>query len=282
MEFTFKQKMKTILVTTDFSESANHAVEYAVRLATELDSKIILLHAYPIPPANYEIGLPPEVLVELKENALLNLEAVKKEWQIQAQISLEMECVAEMGTPGEVIERYVKKHQIDLIVMGIIGDGGKLKEHVIGSHAVYVARHIKTPLLIIPDHVEYKKVQKLALACDFIETENDTTIQTTRQFSSIFNAQLSVLHVDAFGEKENDRKKKSEQFIEKSLQGTPHQIFHLVGDGVGATIQHYLDIHPHDMLMISPKTHSVWHYIMNENVTKSMAFHIKVPLLCIH
>lgn len=274
--------MRTILVATDFSESANHAVKYAVRLATEFKSKIILLHAYPIPPANYEIGLPPEVFVELKENALLNLEAVKKEWQIQAKIPLEMECVTEMGTPGEVMERYMKKHDIDLVVMGIVGGGGKIKEHVIGSHAVYVARNVRTPTLIIPENTEYKKIQNIALACDFIETENDTIVQSARRFASIFNAQLSVLHVDAFGEKENERKKKSEQFLEKSLLGYPHQLIHLVGNGVGVTIQHYLESHPHDMLMISPKTHSVWHYLMNENVTKSIAFHIKTPVLCVH
>ena len=41
--------MKTIIVPTDFSETANYALEVAVQLSKKYDSKLIVLHLLEIP-----------------------------------------------------------------------------------------------------------------------------------------------------------------------------------------------------------------------------------------
>ena len=41
--------MKTILVPTDFSKSANNATDYAVKLAEEFNMNLLLLHIFHVP-----------------------------------------------------------------------------------------------------------------------------------------------------------------------------------------------------------------------------------------
>ena len=41
--------MKTILVPTDFSKSANNAAEYAANFAIATKAKILLFHVYNVP-----------------------------------------------------------------------------------------------------------------------------------------------------------------------------------------------------------------------------------------
>jgi nucleotide-binding universal stress UspA family protein len=40
--------IKSVLVPTDFTETSNRALEYAVELASRFDAKVTVLHAYKI------------------------------------------------------------------------------------------------------------------------------------------------------------------------------------------------------------------------------------------
>ena len=66
--------MDTILVPTDFSAPANNAVNYAVELAKFFDAKLVLVNAYAIPPASYEVGISIEIISAMREQAEKQLE----------------------------------------------------------------------------------------------------------------------------------------------------------------------------------------------------------------
>ena len=59
--------METILIPTDFSESANNAVKHGIELAKYFDAKLVFVNANPIPPANYESVTSFDLLNSLKE-----------------------------------------------------------------------------------------------------------------------------------------------------------------------------------------------------------------------
>ncbi|HEU0204186.1 MAG TPA: universal stress protein [Burkholderiaceae bacterium] len=68
--------------------------------------------------------------------------------KLLARAKIEAEEVRLVGHPGEEIAAYAKKKKLDLLVLGSHGYGA-FKAVVMGSVAMRVAAHCKTPLLLV-------------------------------------------------------------------------------------------------------------------------------------
>ncbi len=179
--------METILVPTDFSAAADNAVNYAVELAKYFDARIVLVNAFPVPVINYEMPFPVEPISAFQKEAEERLEFLRNEIQIKSGNGLDIECVVSMGSPYSVIEETVKNIDPDLIVVGIIGEAGDLKEKIIGSTAVDIARKLEVPTFIIPETAKYHSIHKISFACDLERTEETDLVYVVKFFSKVFD-----------------------------------------------------------------------------------------------
>lgn len=139
---------RTILVATDFSEHADHALEYAAELAARLDATIQLVHVITIP----AMGVP-EMGVAYKT---LTIESVTK----HAQAELDSRAAryrdrvtlapvrVEVGDAREVIDSVAEQISADLIVMGTHGRRG-IRRVLLGSVAESVVRSAPCPVLTV-------------------------------------------------------------------------------------------------------------------------------------
>ncbi len=273
--------METILVPTDFSPSANNATDYAVELAKFFDAKLILTNAYSMPPVNYEAGFSVEIVTALQETAVKQLENLKKQLLLKNE-HLTIECEVEMGTPYDVIQSTTKKYNADLIVMGIVGEAGKLKEHLIGSSAVKVARHLEIPTFIIPENVKYHRIHHISFACDMEKTEETVLVYIAKYFSKMFDADLEVVNVEKPEEEISEDKAKTSVFMERKLDTVKHKTVYVTGNNVAKDLESYFQTHPTDVIMLNPKKHNIFHNLFTESVTKELAFHAQQPILAIH
>ncbi len=142
-------ELKTILVPCDFSPYAEHALTWAVRLATQSHAKIILLYAVPIfARISYtEVS----ILMDIpKIEAEMVAEGKTQLRTFMAQHSLghvTVETRAMLGDPFAVICRAAEDERVDLIVMGSHGRTG-LSHVLLGSVAERVVRHAPCPVLV--------------------------------------------------------------------------------------------------------------------------------------
>jgi nucleotide-binding universal stress UspA family protein len=134
-----------ILVATDFSEAADCALSYARAMAHPLDAKLHLLYVIPDP-----YSLP-----WLLHTSGVDVRHVIDTWKAQAQQRLEAlrpdettAVVTTVGRPFLEIVRYAKTHDIDLIVMGLHGQG-TVSQVLIGSVAEKVVRSAPCPVLTV-------------------------------------------------------------------------------------------------------------------------------------
>lgn len=143
---------RTFLVATDFSESAERALVYAVELASQLDATIHLVHV---------LGLPSMAVPEIgyAYNALMmeNLTS-KAQQELDRLVALHRERVSmapprmEIGDARDVIDRIAGAISADLIVMGTHGRRG-IRRILLGSVAESVVRTAPCPVLTIrPKH----------------------------------------------------------------------------------------------------------------------------------
>lgn len=123
-------------------------MEWAIHLAQEHRSRLILLHAYHLPVEFQQLEaayLPPDFWANVKGEAVAALE--RSAATIRAQ-GIEAECVVREGYPATVIEEEAAAHGVDLIVIGTRGLSG-LKHLLLGSIAERVVQRAPCPVLCV-------------------------------------------------------------------------------------------------------------------------------------
>jgi len=139
---------KRILVATDFSETADAALDYAVALAKELHANVIIMHAYELP----IYGFPSGALVASAEMASRIMtgaqEGVAAAAEARADRGVEIAQVVRQGMPWEEVHRVADEMNADLIVIGTHGRKG-LARALLGSVAEKIIRTSTRPVLTI-------------------------------------------------------------------------------------------------------------------------------------
>jgi universal stress protein A len=144
---------KRILVPTDFSESAEQALNYAVRLSKPYRAEIVVLHVFHLreylallsEQAQIDSATANEVLESAKRRAAHNLEEIVRR---QGDKGLALIPSLRIGVPFEEIISYAAEQGIDLIVMPTHGRTG-LAHFFLGSTAERVISHSGCPVLVV-------------------------------------------------------------------------------------------------------------------------------------
>jgi nucleotide-binding universal stress UspA family protein len=138
-----------ILVPVDFSESANHAVEFAIDLAKRYQASLELAYVYQ--PAAYALPEGYALITAEQLNEILaafeqQLAAAKAE--ARAAGVEKVEAVVLQGYPIREIVRRAEEQGADLIVMGTHGRSG-IPRVFLGSVAENVLRSAPCPVLVV-------------------------------------------------------------------------------------------------------------------------------------
>ena len=274
--------MNKILVPTDFSDTAENAVNYAINMANFFSANLILLHVNQIPISTPEFGIAAYNFAEVKKDSLdtLNEKAlkIKKEYP---QIS-EVECFSEIGDSSDLIAEFSKNHNVDIVVMGNSGHGSKFKKNIFGSTSVTVAKKIAVPLMIVPPEVKYKAINNMAYACVYDEQiEASTSLMKVRSLNNEFNSLLSVLHVIPENHLINEKEANIDVYVENKLSTTEHRTYILTENNVSVGILDFVKDHNMDMIVVEPQKHSLFHSLFHSSVTNELAFFSTVPVLTI-
>ncbi len=138
--------------------------------------------------------------------------------------------------------------------------------------------------MAIDEHVRFKTPKKIVLACDYIETENNSILKPLKQLADLFNSHVYVLNVvdnsetsPKIPEAVSDHDK-----LENSLADIKHSFHYLQNENVIDGINTFIVERKMDMVVMIPRKHSVFKRVFSEPNTKQMAFHTKVPLLTLH
>ena len=142
---------KKILIATDGSEHAKHALNYAVESAVKWDAKLIILTVVPpISPLVYSSELNAPYIPELRDDLRESHQRILKEASNivkNKHIEIKVETRLEEGRPSEVIVETAREEDVDLIVMGSRGMGGIIG--FLGSTSRHVVEACTKPILIV-------------------------------------------------------------------------------------------------------------------------------------
>ena len=188
--------IQKLLVPTDFSPQALNALKAAAQLARRYKADIYLLHLLEMPevlidgPATQHPSQLPEALYYMKL-------AHKKFSNILKAPFLEgikIYETAEFDGAFEGIMTYVKKYNIDAIVMGSHGMSG-IQEFFIGSNTEKVVRHSEIPVFVIKNELNIFNIRNFVFATD-LQEESLEAIQEAIKFAQSEEASLHMLYVN--------------------------------------------------------------------------------------
>ena len=142
-------KLKKVLVPTDFSESARHALRYGISFAREYEAELVLLHVVENLTVGYASDLFPvpmaEVFQEISGYAKTELAKLGEEAR---QRGVKAQELVVQGKPSAEIIRFAAENQVDMVVLGTHGKG-MLDQALFGSTTERVVRRAPCPVLTV-------------------------------------------------------------------------------------------------------------------------------------
>lgn len=141
-------RIHRILIPTDFSACANHAVEYATDFAIANAAPVVLLHVYR-PPMVYMpegVWVPPSLDIDVY--AELDRALRQAADKLRAAGVREVEPLLVDGDARTEILRVAADRACDLIIMGTHGRG-PVKHLLLGSVAEKIVRKAPCPVLTV-------------------------------------------------------------------------------------------------------------------------------------
>jgi nucleotide-binding universal stress UspA family protein len=274
--------MKTILLPTDYSETAKNAAIYAFELAKQIGvSKIVLYNAYQAPVA-VDPSLPVMQILNMEDIQRISEEGMKtfkKELANYADLDIKVETLNEFAVLHSNIDDVCEQTRTDLIVMGITGGGG-IEEVLIGSNTINVVNHTNVPVLIIPAEAKYKQVEEIVLVCDHKKIDESIPQNQLKNILEATKAKLFVLNIDHNKDHANDLQ---EAFsLDTTLKDYTPEYHHADKKGFAEAVNEFVANNKVDMIITIPKKYGFFESIFKRSHTKQLAYHTHVPLLCMH
>ena len=158
---------KLIVVPTDFSDPAAHALRYASALADRFGSHLLVIYADPfVPPVDYAgsaayVRYTEDMIEQTRERL-----EVHAEQNINPRVPYDVRVI--VNAPVNAIIEQARDSGADLIVMGTHGRSG-LRRFLVGSVADGVVRSATTPVIAVNAYtVESASIRKVL--CPFTPT----------------------------------------------------------------------------------------------------------------
>jgi nucleotide-binding universal stress UspA family protein len=264
--------MKKILVPLDFSPIAENALKYAIGIASEFKSELYLYHVYTFDRFNYDTNLPEEEQPYPKQvQEKMNKTISKFNSQIKKN-EISIHTVIEKDIIFSLFERKVKKHGIDLIVMGTKGASG-LTKVIFGSVAAIALETSQVPVLVVPPSFTYQPLKHIVLATDESEVSPEV-LSPLHKLAHKFKAKVTVLNIDE-GEDENVNPMESLDFddLEIVFREVP------LSKSINDSINEFIGKGNCDLLCMVRRDKSFFERLLNKSITKAQVFNSQIPLL---
>jgi nucleotide-binding universal stress UspA family protein len=279
--------MKTLLLPTDFSADAKHAVEYGYNIACHIQANVVLCNAFIVPSEVPQAGMVVwplanyNALIKDNTDALNDLKKHLESKKADTGFSPVIDLVNETGKVTEVVRNIIATKNIDMVVAGVHRAG--LSSLLIGNHTKKLIDFITSPLLLVPPHAKIKAPDKIAFATDFKHPEKDLELlHNLVPFAKALGAEIFITHVYNEKDHKDNFKVWFSQFLtDLSKKADYPFIFSKVIRSANAVsgFDKLCKQGEMDMLIMVHRPHSFFENLFKGSHTQKMADHINIPLL---
>jgi len=192
-------KIRSIVVPTDFSALAEAAAARAATLARLDGAAVHVVHALasPLLVNPYEVSAPTNLWEDLRRAAQQKLEQTRKTIEAKGVATVTTQASESQDAVAAIAEA-VHAHAADLVVMGTHGRGG-LAHAFLGSVTERALRTLDRPILAVKEDAETaaKPIARIVLAVDF-SPHSDRAVEVMAGLAARLSASVDVIHAFDF------------------------------------------------------------------------------------
>lgn len=271
--------MKTIIVPTDFSAASENALQYAIGLAKETSSSLLLFHAYQVPVNVGEVPIALMSVEDLQRTAENKMEELKTALQLKEPF-LKIYSETILGDTVDELETICEKISPFAVVMGSHGAG--LEKVFFGSTTLKAIKHLHWPVIVVPPVCSYHHIARVGFACDFNKVVEHTPVQAILNIVQNFNAKLYVLNVDHNSKHFTPDTPEQSLLLHTLLEKAVPEYFFIDDENTEHGINRFAEENKLDLVIVIPKKHNMVESLFKKSHTKQLVFSSHTPLMCVH
>jgi len=274
--------MIRVVLPTDFSENAFHAISYAVKLLENSTCIFYLVHAYT--PAVYrvdytlgspgQLGLPDDERYRAEEALEKTRKRIKEQFDVSKHTFV---AHAAFNSLADEIDSIAQKENVDFIVMGTQGATGA-KEILFGSNTVHIIQKTGIPVLTVPSEFEYRPPENILFPTDYEVDYGKVNLDFLLKFSKLEHSKLHIMHVTSPEGLDSD-KLEHKSFLEGRLLEYNHEFHDLPDQDLIGAINQFQKQIPVELLAMVKNKHTFLERLFVEPIIKNVGLHSKVPFL---
>lgn len=273
--------MRTIIVPTDFSDTAYNAAQYAVEMAIEVKAEIVLVNTVVYPLVAPEVSAAAGTFEVIFNSAKADMDQfrAKLEKYAAGEVTITSEVI--VGDAIDEVKNIAEVKKPYAIVMGIQG-AGTTARLIFGSTAFRAMHELLFPVYLIPPHVRYRAFKHIGLACDLADAADTINAAGIAALVNEYHASLDILYVSKPGKMNAGEVLPESKNLLNDLQGL-HPEFHYSANGdTVAAITDFVKERPLDLLVVVPGRRNFFSNIFHKSVSNRIATQVSIPILSLH
>lgn len=278
---------RKILLPTDFSKNAWHAMAYALELYKKDVCDFHILNVFSgtgnVIDSLIDIGPGSELYETAKldsENGLakvLNMIAFKD----YDNPKHHFKTISTFNDVVESIKNIVEEKDIDMIIMGTKGKTVS-RTKMFGSVAINVMEKVRNcPVIVVPETGKHNLPREIVFPTSYKTHLKRRELNYLIDLAKKCEAVIRVLHIsieDKLSDKQHNNKKLIEEYFE-DVEYTFHSLNHMdISTAIGCFVQS----RDSDMVAFINKKHVFFGSILTQPLVKEIGYNSKVPLLVMH
>ncbi|MEP6948542.1 MAG: universal stress protein [Ginsengibacter sp.] len=269
--------MKTIIVATDYSGSANNAIKYAAALARHTNSTLVLVNSFELSVSAANTLLPASSVDDLIS---INRKRLK-DIAIDTSNTFGIPVKYRSGTSflrGE-LDNQVERLDAELVIVGMSESGSR---HEYENNTISIIRHAKYPVLAIPGDASFEGISKILFAFDPDCMLAANKLPLLVEVAAFFNAEVQVCHIE-----KKECAITTNQYhpgntpinVEGLLNKVAHLYKDIAEDDVVKGIECGIKDFKPDLLVMVPHKYGFWESMWHKSKTSKMTRRTHIPLL---
>lgn len=277
---------KKILIPTDFSENAWNAITYAAALYKDTECRFYLLNSFL--PAGHD-----SFQIMDSEPGTLTYDTAKKKSENGLTKTMETIGLQENNPKHSyllisqhdelscAIKSIINKHDIELVVMGTKGAGGKGSK-LFGSNTIEVMEHVRNcPILGVPIDAHLIQIKEIVFPASFKTHYKRRELFHLLELAQIKEAIICVLHINKNGKLKIEQEE-NKLLLEECLEGVPFSFHEIGGSDPAASVHRFVESRNSDMIAFINRKHSVFSKMFSTPMANELGMFSKVPFLVLH
>lgn len=278
---------RKILLPTDFSKNAQHALNYALMLYENDHCDFYILNVFSGSNRILDNLLNMEPGSELYETAKARSEiGLAKVYDMLAfkddqNPKHHFKVISTFNNVVEGIKNIVEKKDIEMIVMGTKGETGS-SQKIFGSVATYVMEKARNcPVVVVPEAAKLELPKEIVFPTSYKTHYKRRELNYLSNIAKKCDSTIAILHITEKQDLDKNQEEHKQMLKEifEDVKFSFHALSHYM---VESAVNIFVESRNSNMVAFINKKHNFFGSILTNPMVKEIAFHSKVPILVMH